>query len=180
MTKNGKKTVVIYGSKYGSAKRYAEWIAEELAADLFEFTEISADEMAEYETIIYGGSLYAVGILGLDLIKKNFDSIKDKKIIVFSVGASPARPEAVDSVRKHNFTEEMMKSVTHFHLRGAFDFSKLSLFHKFLMWLMKMSILRKRPENRTEDEKGLLESFSNPADFKSKEAIRPVIEFAVK
>lgn len=178
MTKNGKKTVVIYGSKYGSAKKYAEWIAEELAGDLIEFTQITADDMAEYETIIYGGSLYAVGILGFELIKKNFDRIKDKKVIVFSVGASPARPEAVAHIIKHNFPDEIKSRVTHFHLRGGFDFSKLNLFHKFLMWLMKMIILRKKPENRSEDEKGLLKSFSTPADFKTKEAIKPIVDCA--
>lgn len=178
MTKSTKKTVVIYGSKYGSAKKYAEWIAEELAADLVEFTEISADEMAEYETIIFGGALYAVGILGFELIKKNFERIKDKKVIVFSVGASPSRPEAVAHIIKHNFTDEIKAKVTHFHLRGGFDYNKLNFLHKLLMFFMRKSIERKKPENRTEDEKGLLETFSNPTDFKTKEAIRPIIDCA--
>jgi flavodoxin len=36
------KTVVIYKTKYGSAKQYAQWIAEELKCDLFEQSSFSA------------------------------------------------------------------------------------------------------------------------------------------
>jgi hypothetical protein len=37
-------------------------------------------------------------------------------------------------------------------------------------------IERKKPENRTKDEKGLLDSFYSPTDFKSKENIIPIVE----
>jgi len=170
------KTVVIYKTKYGSAKQYAQWIAEELGADLFENSEISVSKMAEYDTIIYGGSLYAVGILGISLIKQNFDRLKNKKVIVFSVGASPAHEKAMNHIKDHNFTPEMKEKVKYFHLRGAFDYNKLNPLHKFMMWLMKKMIERKKPENRTKDETGLLDSFSEPTDFKSKENIIPIVE----
>ena len=75
------KTVVIYKSKYRSAKRYAEWIAEETNGDLFDGSEIKAEDMLKYDTIVYGGSLYAVGILGISLIKKNFDKRKESNYI---------------------------------------------------------------------------------------------------
>lgn len=60
----GSNTVVIYRSKYGSAKRYAEWIAQEVKADLFDGSKVSPADLEKYDTIVFGGSLYAVGILG--------------------------------------------------------------------------------------------------------------------
>ncbi|WP_366936885.1 flavodoxin domain-containing protein [uncultured Clostridium sp.] len=34
-------TVVVYKSKYGSTKKYAEWIAEELSSDIIENNKLS-------------------------------------------------------------------------------------------------------------------------------------------
>lgn len=172
-----KNIVVVFKSKYGSAKRYAQWIAEELNADLFESPETDIENLMKYNTIIYGGSLYAVGILGFSLIKNNFGKIRDKKVIVFSVGASPAYPKALNDVKNKNFTEEMKEKVHFFHLRGAFDFNKLGLVHKLMMLMMKTVLKRKKGE-LTSDEKGMLACFDTPADWTSKKAISPIVECA--
>ena len=113
------RTVVIYKTKYGSAKQYAQWLAEELKADLFENSKFSPSMFKDYENIIYGGSLYAVGILGISLIKNNFDKIKDKNVIVFSVGASPAHEKAMTHVKNHNFTEEMKEKVDYLYFKSV-------------------------------------------------------------
>lgn len=175
MTDNS-KTVIIYKTKYGSAKQYAEWLAEELKADLFDCSRFAPEMFKDYDNIIYGGSLYAVGILGISLIKKNFDKIKDKNVIVFSVGASPAHEKAMNDIRNKNFSDEMKDKVKYFHLRGGFNFDKLNWIHKFMMWMMRKMIERKAPEEWSEDEKGLIDSFSHPTDFKKKENIRPIVE----
>ena len=52
-----KSTAVIYKSKYGSTKKYAEWIGEELECDVLETGSVSADTLKKYDTIIYGGGL---------------------------------------------------------------------------------------------------------------------------
>ena len=53
--------------------------------------------------IIFGGSLHAVGINGIKLIKENLSLLADKKIIVFAVGASAPKEGIVDEIRKRNF-----------------------------------------------------------------------------
>ena len=174
-----KNTVVIYKTKYGSTKQYAQWLAQDLDADLFENSDFSPTKFEDYDNIIYGGSLYAVGILGISLIKKNFDKIKNKNVVVFSVGASPAHETAMNDVRNRNFTEEMKQKVKYFHLRGAFDFNKLNWTHKLMMWMMKKMIERKAPDKRSKDEQGLLETFLEPSDFKKKENLTPIIDAVV-
>lgn len=177
MSERNKKTVVVYKTKYGSAKQYAEWIAEEVEADIFTSSQVSVEDLAGYETIIYGGSLYAVGILGISLIKKNFDRIRDKNVIIFSVGISPDNEKALEAVRNNNFTDEMKDAVHYFHLRGAFDYNKLTFLHRMLMLVMKKMIELKKPENRSKDEEGLLESFEHPVDFKTKEATKAITDY---
>ncbi len=177
---NQNKKVVIYKTKYGSAKQYAEWIAEELKCEIYRQENFSAASLDKYDTIIYGGSLYAVGILGISLIKNNYEKLKDKKVIIFSVGISPSNEKTGNDVITNNFTEEMKNKVDYHHLRGAFNYNKLSFLHKIMMWTMKKIIERKKPENRTEDDKGLLTALSSPCDFKSKKNILPIIESVEK
>jgi flavodoxin len=56
------KTLVVYKSKTGYTKKYAEWIAEELSADILEVSKVNINILASYDTVIFGGSLHAVGI----------------------------------------------------------------------------------------------------------------------
>ncbi|WP_094545553.1 flavodoxin domain-containing protein [Petroclostridium xylanilyticum] len=176
MSDNINKVVVIYKSKYGSAQRYAQWIADEVKADLFERSKITLNDILKYDTIVYGGSLYAAGILGISLIKKNFDRMKDKKVIVFSVGASPAHPEAINDIINNNFTEEMKEKVHFFHLRGGFNYKKLNPIDRVLMYFLKKKIEHKKPDELTDDEKGMLACYKHPADWTNKKSINPIIE----
>ncbi|MBI9011608.1 MAG: flavodoxin [Clostridiales bacterium] len=120
------KTIVVYRSKSGFVKQYATWIAEELSADLFEYSKININELLSYDTIIYGGGLYAVGINGINLIKKNIDRLEGKKIIVFASGATPGRDDEISEIRNNNFTVEQQKKVNFFYLRGGYDYNKLT------------------------------------------------------
>jgi len=40
------KTIVIYMSKTGFVKKYAEWIAAELSADIFEAAKVTGDMLS--------------------------------------------------------------------------------------------------------------------------------------
>lgn len=169
------KTIVIYKSKAGFVKKYAEWIAEELSADLFEASKISIDMLKPYEVVIYGGGLYAVGINGIKFITENFAKLKDKKIVVFATGASTSRKEAINDVMNKNFTPEQKKHIQFFYLRGGFNYRKLKVFDKFLMTLLKFRL--KRTANLTPDEKGMLAAYDNPADFTNKKNIEELISY---
>ncbi|MFD2670892.1 flavodoxin domain-containing protein [Marinicrinis sediminis] len=156
--------VVVYKTKYGSTRRYANWIAEATGADLYEHGQVSSEDLMAYDTIVYGGSLYVVGMLGLSLIRDHMSGWKNKHVIVFSVGASPAHESAITEVKKNNFTVEMMKQVDYFHLRGAFDYGRLNWTDKLLMFLLKKKLQFKKEAKRTRDEKGMLACYDRPAD----------------
>jgi menaquinone-dependent protoporphyrinogen IX oxidase len=172
------KTLVLYKSKTGYTGKYAQWIARELSADLLEATKIDSAVFCDYDTVIYGGGLYAVGINGIGLITKNLDKLKGKKVIVYATGASPLREDVISDVWNKNFTEEEKKVIRFFYLRGGFNFSKLSLMDKFLMMLMKAKIKSKKESERTPDEKGLLTAYGHPVDFTSSNKINELITYA--
>ena len=100
------KTLIVYWSKTGFVKKYAEWLAQELEADMISGKEITGEKLNEYDSYIFGGSLYAVGINGADFIKKNIKKLEGKKTAVFATGASPATEEVIEEVKNKNFSEE--------------------------------------------------------------------------
>lgn len=169
-----KKIAVVYRSKSGFTEKYANWISEALGGDLLKGKETKIEDILNYDVIIYGGGLYAVGINGLKLITQNFEKLKDKKLIVFGVGASPVRPEIYEEVKNKNLTKEQQDKIAFFLLRGGYDYNKLSSFvDKILMQCMKLHLKRKKELNA--DERGLLNSFTHPVDFTNEKYIEPII-----
>lgn len=169
------KTVVIYKSKTGFAKKYADWISEELSADIFDASKVNTNMLTDYDTVIYGAGLYAVGINGIKYITQNLDKLKGKKIVAFATGASPFREEVISEVRDKNFTSEQQKYIQFFYLRGGFDYGKLNPFNKVLMTLLKWKLKMKK--ELTLDEKGMLASYDKPVDFTRKKNIDEIITY---
>ncbi len=169
------KTIVAYKSKSGYTKTYAEWIAQELQCDIKENAELS--DLAGYDTIIYGGGMYAGGFNGAKLITKNLDKLSGRKIALFAVGSNPGREHEMQPFWDKVLTAEQQKRIGHFYLRGGFDFSRLTAGDKVLMKMMKAHLLSKK--ERTEAEQGLLDAYDTPVDFRDRENIRPLIEYAL-
>lgn len=175
-----KKAVVIYKSKYGSTKKYAQWIAGELGADLMERDKVKLSALVNYDVIVYGGGLYAGGVNGISLLTKNFDSIKNKAIYLFTVGASDATDQQnIDHIRSGIFRgmkPEIQKSLEIFHLRGGMDCPNMSLVHRVLMGLMIKS-LRKKPESQLQnDDREMLASYGHKIDFTDRLTIHPLVD----
>ncbi|HAV91664.1 TPA: flavodoxin [candidate division WOR-3 bacterium] len=160
------KSVVIYNLQTGFTKKYAEWIAYKLKCDIFPVKEISSKKMLEYDTVIYGGFLYAVGITGIKKIKNNMSKFSGKKIAIFDVGASPSSEKVYEKVKAKNFTSEELKKIKVFYMRGGFDFTKLSFLNKILMNMLKAMMLKKK--ERTPDEEGMISLCECPVDFTDK------------
>jgi menaquinone-dependent protoporphyrinogen IX oxidase len=167
--------IMIYSSKTGFVRRYAGWIAEELSIEAIPTERVGLDDLLRYDTIIFGGGLYAGGINGIKLIKKNLDKIKGKKIVIFCTGASPGREHEIQEVWDNVFTREEQKNLGLFYLRGGFDFNKLGVKDKMLMTLLKKKLESKK--ELTEDEEGMLVAYDDPVDFTDRENIRELVNY---
>jgi len=171
---DSKKTVVVYRSKTGFTKNYAGWLAKRLDCTLLEGTKTSIKDLEAYDTIIYGSGLYAIGISGIKLITKNFDQLKNKRLIVFAVGASPARKDIIPELKKANIPAEQQDKIELYYLRGGFDYSRLSPFYKLLMKLKKLQLQKMKEPDA--DARGMLASYTNPLDFTAEKNLEPIIQ----
>ena len=169
--------IVLYRSKYGSTKAYAEWIAEELGCKAVDAKGVKINDLLSYDTIVYGGGLYAEIIAGVTLITKNMDKLAGKKIAVYSTGITPLeyREYYDDMVIKKNFTPEMMEKIKVFNYLGKMILEEMSLPHRTALKALKKLMSGK--ENPTEMEKLLVELCDANGDFTDREAIKELVEY---
>ena len=70
--------IILYKSKYGATKQYADWIAEITGFPCIKTDDADIKTLSDYDVIILGGGIYASGIAGLSFLKNNIDKLKDK------------------------------------------------------------------------------------------------------
>ena len=170
--------VVVYKTRYGSTKTYANWIGEELNCKVINAKETTIDELEKYDTIIYGGGLYAEIINGVSLITKNVDRLKNKKIAVYTTGITPldCRDYYDKIVIEKNFKNGVPEFIKVFNFTGKMVIDELSAVHKTaLKTLKKIMSSKKEP---TEMEKLLIELCDADGDFSDRSQIVDLIKYA--
>lgn len=172
-------TAVIYKSHYGFTETYAQWLAEDLGADLLQADRVKPADLQQYQTIVYGGGLYAGGVNGIALLTKNYACIKDKALYLFTVGAAdvtdPVNIKNIRSAVQQKLPPALWEKLHIYHLRGGMCYSKMSFMHRTMMNMM-VKMLRKKPENelRAED-KIMLGTYGQDIDFTDHAAIVPLV-----
>ena len=115
------RTVVVYGSQYGTAKRYAEALAGRTESEISSFEE--QKDLEAYDTIVYIGALYAGGVLGLKKTLSGIHDLKNQKIIIATVGLADTNDrENTETIRnslKKQLSENIFIHARIFHLRGG-------------------------------------------------------------
>ncbi|NLG58255.1 MAG: hypothetical protein GX540_07575 [Clostridiales bacterium] len=64
-----------------------------------------------------------------------------------------------------------------FHLRGGMDHSALGFVHKAIMWMLKKVLSRKDPATLRAEDRELLDTYGQMADFKDKTTIVPILAY---
>lgn len=174
--KKGKKTVVVYTSRNGSTKRYAEWISKECSAELVPLDCADIDEVCQYETVVFGGCVYNGIIQGISFLKNNREILKCCRLFVFSVGLTqPGDEAAYAQVLERNFESGETKGIRFYHFLGTLDFKKMSLMQRMMMRVLKKSIQKKPKAARSQMEEYILEFYGGKIDFVNFTYIKPLV-----
>ena len=173
------KIVVIYDSKYGSTERYAQWIAQALSCSALKRKTVRPKNLYDYDTIIYGGGLYAGGLNGISFLTRNYNILKEKHVVLFTCGiANPDKPETADHIKNSlskTLSPEMTEQFHLFHFRGSIDYSKLNMIHKLMMFMLRNMLLKKDPHTLSEEDKQLLNNYGGHIDFPYPKSIDPLV-----
>lgn len=171
------KSLIIYGSQYGTTKAYATRLSEITGILCISYERVK--DLTDYEQIIYLGGLYAGGVKGL---KNTFKLLKndDVKTIIVTVGlADINNKENTDNIKTaltKQVDENILNSSLVFHLRGGIDYSKLNFKHKTMMKMLYHSIKNKPTKELTVEDKAMIETYNATVDFINYDSLKPIID----
>ena len=170
------KSLIIYGSQYGTTKQYAEKFAEMTNFPVISYENVK--NVIDYERIIYFGGLYAGGVKGLKNTVKKLSP--NTKLIIVTVGlADVCDKENINSIRssiRKQVPEHLLKVSSLFHLRGGIDYQKLTFKHKTMMMLLYNKAKKIPEENKTAEVKAMIETFNSKVDFVDFTSLNRIIE----
>lgn len=159
------KQIIIYGSRYGSAKRYAEKLAELTGIEAVAHS--NAKSIGSFDRVIYLGAIYAGSVLGLKSSTKKMT--EKQELIVVSVGltdtADPSNIGNIRSTIKSQIPAHLYNESRIFHLRGAIDHNQLGFFYRLLMRMIHSKASKTPAEELDATAKAVLETYGKRVDY---------------
>ena len=169
-------TLIVYGSQYGTTKRYAEKFSEMTNLPVRCYEDIKA--LTEYDRIVYFGGLYAGGVKGLKNTVKKLPS--NTKLIIVTVGlADVCDKENIVNIRnsiRKQVPEQLLKSTPIFYLRGGIDYQKLTFKHKTMMTLLYNKAKGLPEDKKTAEIRAMIATFNSKVDFVDYNSLNHIVE----
>lgn len=158
------KTVIIYATKHGCSEKCAKWLAEKLSGtvDLHNLKMGDGVDLAQYDRVILGGSIYAGRMLKevTAFCQNRLDQLKGKRLGLFTCGMNQ---KEADAQLKANYPEELLeRAVVADCFGGEYNLKEMNFFEKTIV---KMVARMEAKENYSEPP-DLSRSFSAVSEEK--------------
>ncbi|MCI5940118.1 flavodoxin domain-containing protein [bacterium] len=165
------RTLILYTSKTGNTKKYAEDIAQAVNGDVFPLKKYKWKDVGDYDSIVFGGWVMGGKIQGIDDFLSHYDEISDKNILVFSSGMGFVTSESRDRLISGNVLD--IYHIRYYQLRGSFDYSKLHFPYNFMI-NTSLRALRKDPDSA--QDLSMVENLKEtPLEFYDQQGIDRII-----
>ena len=163
-------TLVIYHSKTGFSKRYAQWLAEDLGCQALPFRDRKSVDISKYDTVILAGGLYAGQMSGLKWLKSQLPALAGKRLAAVAVGCAPMGNRTLPESMKKLFggTPE----IKGFYCQGGLDYERMGAVDRTMMAALRMML--KKQKNQQE----MLDGISRSFDGTKREYLEPVVRWA--
>ncbi len=141
------RVIVIYESKRGSTKQYAEWIAERLGCDCVPLASCALETLGDYDVVVFGGWLRGSGIVGFDKMKIAMSGIEDR-LVLFVTGISDYNAANYQQICEINFKDAGdMSGSQLFFCPGRYDPANVKGLDRFLMALARRVLIAGKTGN---------------------------------
>jgi ADP-ribose pyrophosphatase len=128
-------SLILYKSKYGAAKQYAEWIAEGLAESvIFSIDNYEFKDIEKYENIVLCSGTY-LGEIGIrNFLVKNWSRFQDKRVYLLAVGIVFGDDGEIgyDTIPKN-----IRENIGYSKVPGKIEAHQLNLLEKFIIWVTR-------------------------------------------
>ena len=166
-----KDIAVVYATKYGHTKQYAEWLKEETGADIFAAASFTSTKALEYKAVVFAGGVYGDKILIMDWLKKNLGQVNVNKMIVAAVSwYCNDSEEAKARLITENYPEQFKNVVPLIVINSGIDKKKTSVMDKAQLLAAQTSI--NKHDVRTADDINALAIIKGYSDSTSKDNLK--------
>ncbi len=169
-------TLVVYKSKYGATKKYAQMLKDELGCDIVELKDFDRAFPVIYDNVIFAGGIYAGGIAGINVLRKNYDTLRKKNLAVFCVGASPFDGNALNEVKDRCLKGEL-GDIPLFYGRGAWDESAMGLKDRMMCRILQKAVAKQDPSTYEPWMEALMSAMGKKCDWIDRKYLEPLIDY---
>lgn len=168
-----KNVAVVYSSKYGHTKQYADWLKEDVDADVIEIAKFNITQMMAYKLVIFACGVYADKMAIMDFIKKNVTAIPAQKTMIMAVGwYTNDSAEAKEKLIAENYPEQFKGSVPLYIVNSGINKKQISKVDSMKLIAAQVSIEKK--EGRSSDDINSLAIIKGYSDQTSKDNLNSI------
>lgn len=174
------KAIVLYTSKRGSTKQYAEWIAEDLGCEAVDLRKFDKVRVLDYDLVVYGSWLRGSGIVDYDKLEPYLEGMKDRTVL-FVTGVSEYNPANYMQICEINFDgRENMNQMQLFFCPGRYDPANVKGLDRMLLGIAK-KVLK---TGKTADDGGaadkMIERIENGVNLVDRRYTEPILRAGKK
>ena len=151
---------IIYQSKTGHTKEYAENLSKELNIPCYCVCE-AKEKINKKDEIIYLSWVRATTLVGYKKMNKKYQIQ-----CVGAVGAYPKSLEYTKQLKDYNHMNQEL-----FYLRGGINYEKLNKFYQKLLKIVGRAIAMENPR-----DKAMIQLFMVGGNFVNKKQLKPMID----
>lgn len=167
-TENRNSTLILYSSRGGTARAYAERLAGIRDCDLMESKDAKLTQLRAYETIIWMGGVYASRVEGLETLQRYHKKLADQRLGIFAIGAAPDEFES-----KIDLPGELSE-IPLFYGRGRWN--KKTMGWKDQMMISMLSAAQQRKPDAVPEWMNELLTEEGPLDFMEDYYLEPLLD----
>lgn len=166
--------IILYSSKTGFTRKYAELLALELGCTALPLSRAPAD-LSGYTAVVFGSRLHAGIFDGWKKAQKLLQSRGAKQLMVFATGAMPN--EAEDTIQKiweQNLTPAEREAIPHFYLQAGLCYEKMGGVDRAMMKFAAWAMSRKKA--KTPEDEAFQNAISKSYDISDPKYLRPLAD----
>ena len=170
------KTIIIYTSKSGFTKKYSEWLAESMSADIIDLKDAQKKENSffdGYEAIVYAGWCMAGSVVKVKWFLDKTAAWREKRLAIMVVGGSPNDNPDVEETLSKILNDEQRKYIKAFYCQGGIDYDKMKGPSKLAMKMFASALKKKKDEKSRQ----VGEYISSSYDISDVKYIEPIVAY---
>ena len=176
-----KKVAIVYTSKFGHTKQYADWLAAHLGkddADVIIVATFNPTQLLAYKLIIFASGVYGDKMPIMDYVKKNIMGISTSKTMFLAVSwYTNDSEEAIQKLTEENYPDQFKGKVPMYVVNSGIDKKKISVADKAK--LIASQVMIEKKDGRSSDDINILaimKGYSDPTAEENLNSIKKGIE----